>query len=101
MGVVGAAAGRQRPIGMASLPRLEAGVDVEHAVLLAPLDHCGAGNVERNVDQKIARTEFALEYGDVVGARQRFDPELDAVLGGNVFAEAVGGDDSDLLRTDV
>src|ERR1019366_10175693 len=101
MGVVRAAAGRQRQVGMAALPGLQAGVDVEHAVLLAPFDQRDAGHIERNVDQKIARAELALEDGNIVRARQRLDPEFDPVFGGNVLAEVIGGDDGDLPRAQV
>ncbi len=69
--------------------------------MLAELDQRHARYVDRDVEQKIAGAEPSVEYIAVIVAGQRTCDEVDAVLGGDIAAVRLGGDDRDLRRIDV
>src|SRR6185312_6693862 len=99
--VVGARRGRQVRVGIAARPRLDAGVEVEGAALLAELDEGEARHVDRDVEQEVALAEPGRQHLAVVLAGERVLDEFDAVFGGDFAAARLGGDDGDLVRADV
>ena len=99
--VVRAPRHREVGIGVAARPRLDAGVDVERALLLAELDQGRRGDLDREVDQEVALGEPAGQHLAVVGPGQALLDELDAVaLGLRQAAAIVLGDDGDLAGLD-
>ena len=100
--IVGAQRDRQAGIGVAARPRLDAGVDVERALLLAELDQRRRGDLDREVDQEVALAQPLVEGLAQVLARQPLPDEGDAELFGLLEAAAVLlRDDGDLLGLDV
>ncbi len=96
--IVGARRRRQVRVGVAARPRLDAGIEIKRALLLAQLDQRHARHVDRDVEQKIAGAEPRVEHVAVVVAAERRGDEVDAVLGGDIAAMRLGGDDRDLVR---
>ena len=96
-----AAQRRQRRIGVAARPGLDAGVEVhEHVLALAPFDQRDARHFDRDVEQEIAVAQQRIEDALVIAARQRFEMEGDAVRHGLFMAAFLGGDDGDLIGAD-
>jgi hypothetical protein len=60
--VVGALRRRHRRIGVAARPRLDAGVEVERALLPAQLDQRDARHVHRQVEQEVAAAHQRIEH---------------------------------------
>jgi hypothetical protein len=99
--VVRAARDRQDGIGVAARPGLDAGVEVEDALLLAEFDQRRRGNLDRQIDQEVALAQPVVEHRAQVGFGQALLDELDAEALGLVLAAAhVVGDDGDLLGLD-
>src|SRR5262245_55940131 len=79
------------------MPRLYAGVELEHFVLEAVLEENRARHVDRQVEQEIAFAEQGREdLADVV-ARNGIDDEPDAVVLGFLSAGLVRGEYGDAL----
>ena len=77
---------RQGRVGVAAGPRLDAGVEIERALLVAELDQRDARHVDRQVEQEIAAPDQRVEHAPVVLAGQRLLDEADAVLGRDLRA---------------
>ena len=92
---------RQARVGVAARPRLDAGIEIKRALLLTELDQRHARYVDRDVEQKIAGAEPSVEHIAVVVAAERGNDEVDAVLGGDIAAVRLGGDDRDLVGADI
>ena len=100
--IVGAQRHRQAGVGIAARPGLDAGVDIEGALLLAELDQGRRGDLDRQVDHEVALGHSLLERLAEVVARQALPDEGDAELLQLLQAAAVlGRDDRDLLGLDV
>ena len=98
--VVGAPGRRDRRVGVAAGPRLDAGVEIQRALLVRELDQRDARNVDRQVQQEIAAADQRVEHLAEVVARERVDDELDAVLRRLALACLLRGDDGDALGLD-
>ena len=100
--VIGTQRDRQVGIGVAARPRLDAGVEVERAPLLAELDQRRRGDLDRQVDQEVALAQPSLERLAQVVARHALPDEGDTeALDLLQPAAVVGGDHRDLLGLDV
>src|SRR5262249_38424278 len=62
-------------------PGLDAGVEIEHAVLLAPGHHVDGADLDREIEDQIARPRIALKHRRPVLAEDGLDDIGDA-LGG-------------------
>ena len=79
--VVRAPARRDVRVRVTARPRLDAGVEVQRALLVAELDERDAGDVDRQVQHEVAAADERLEHVPVVLAGERVIDELDAELG--------------------
>ena len=98
--VVGAPRRREGRVGVAARPGLDAGVEVERALLPAELDQRDRRDVDRQVEQEVAAADQRVEHVAEVLARQRVLDEADAVFRRDLGAGIVGGDDRDLVGLD-
>jgi hypothetical protein len=80
------------------VPRLDAGIQVQHAALQAVLDQHRARDVHRQVEEEITLPQQWIEYLPVVVVLERVDDELDAVVRGFLPAAVVAGEDGNALR---
>jgi len=94
--VVRALGRRERRVGVAAGPGLDAGVEVEGAARLRELDQRDGRDVDRQVQQEVARAEQLAEHLAVVGAGERRAVEGDAVLARDLGAALLGGHDRDV-----
>ena len=89
------------PIRGDELLLLDAGVEVEHALLLAKLDQRRRGDLDREIEQEVALPQPVIQHRPDVGLGQTLLDELHAKALRLVLAAAhVVGDDGDLLGLD-
>jgi hypothetical protein len=98
--VIGTPGRRDRLVGVATGPRLDAGVEIQRALLVREFDQRDARNIHRQVQQEVAFADQRLEHLAVVVARERVDDELDAVLRRFALACLFCGDDGDAFGLD-
>src|SRR5216683_3199675 len=97
-GIVGAQRGRQRGIGIAARPRLDAGIEIERAGLARELDEREARDLDGEVEEEIAGGEQRRQHLAIVLAGQRHPQEAHAIFPGDFGAALLSGDDGDALR---
>ena len=95
--VVGAARQGQRAVCIHAVPRLDAGIEVEHAALHAVLDQHRARDVHRKVQEEVPLAQHRPEDLLDVVALDGIDDELDAVLFGFFLAAVVGSEDGNAV----
>ncbi len=99
-GVVRALGRGEVAVEVEAAPGLDDGVEVEDAALVAQACHRGAGDVDREVEEEIARTHAPLDLVAVVLGREGQLGEADAVMVRDLAAARVGGDDLDPVGAD-
>ena len=100
-GIVGARRRQQPAVGIAARPGLDAGVEIERAFSAAKLNQGDARDLDRDVEQKIARLQQRVEHGKIIFLRQSLDEEANAEILGLVAAALRRSDDGDLRRRQV
>ena len=97
--VVGALRRRQRRIGIAAGPGLDAGVEIERAALLAQRDQRHRRHVDRQVQQEIAGAEQRRQHvAKVVAGQPAATVNATPYLRRDLAPALVGGDDGDRSR---
>src|ERR1700730_2332274 len=87
---------RQAGIGIAARPWLDAGIQIQRASFLTELDQSDARDIDRDVEEKIAVTELRLQQGPVIAPGQSGVDKADAILGRDILATRLGGNDGNL-----
>jgi hypothetical protein len=95
--IIGALGRRNGRIGVATGPRLDAGVEVHGAFFPAVSDQRDARDIDRHVEQKVSTTDQRIERAAQILARESLLDEFDAKARRFLLADLVGADDTDTL----
>jgi hypothetical protein len=84
-------------------PRLDAGVEIEDAMIVAPFDDIEARDIDAEVEHEVALADIAAEHLRHVALGDRLDTVFDALLhvGTDLLPMVVGLDDGDAVHRHV